>query len=68
MADQGDYRAAACLMKKNADELEKLAEKCDNDSELLGEASECEEISVGITANEGMTRYMRKSVVAGTFA
>lgn len=68
MADRGDFEAAACLMKKNADELEMLAEKCDNDGEILKEATECEEISSDITANEGMTRYMRKSVVAGAYA
>lgn len=63
LADKGEFKAAAALIKENAVELENLAEKCDNDGDLLGEASVCDEISVGITANGGMTSYARKSVV-----
>jgi Ca-activated chloride channel family protein len=68
LADRGDFRAAADLMKENAVQLENLAEKCDNDGDLLGEASVCEEISSDITENEGMTRYARKSVVNQAYA
>jgi hypothetical protein len=63
MADQGDFRAAASLMQQSAVELENVAKKCDNDDELLGEASVCEEISSDISTNEGMTKYQRKRVV-----
>jgi Ca-activated chloride channel family protein len=63
LADQGQFEAAANLIKENAVELENLAEKCDNDGELLEEASVCDEIVVGITANRGLTSYARKSVV-----
>jgi Ca-activated chloride channel family protein len=63
LADQGDYNGAATLIKKNAFELEKVAEWCDKDEELLDEAEVCEEISADISANEGLTRYQRKSVV-----
>jgi hypothetical protein len=68
MADRGDHKGAAGLMQANASKLEKLAKKCDNDDELLGDAYECEEIVSDITANEGMTSYMRKSTVARAYA
>ena len=63
LADKGDYEAAAAQIKENAVELENIAAKCDNDGELLEEASVCDEIVVGITACRGLTSYARKSVV-----
>jgi Ca-activated chloride channel family protein len=63
LADKGDYEAAAALIKENAVELENIAAKCDNDGELLEEASVCDEIGAGITACRGLTSYARKSVV-----
>jgi hypothetical protein len=63
LADQGDHAGAAKLIMKNAIELEKVAEQCDNDKELLEEAEVCEEISDDISSNEGLTRYRRKAVV-----
>lgn len=63
LADRGDYERAAGLIKKNALALEKIAEQCDNDKELLGEAEMCQEISADISLNKGMTRYQRKRVV-----
>jgi Ca-activated chloride channel family protein len=63
LADKGDHRGAALLLKDNAFALEKAAQQCDNDKELLGEAERCEEVSEDITSNEGLTRYYRKSIV-----
>jgi Ca-activated chloride channel family protein len=63
LADRGDHKGAAAVMKKNALELEKAAERCDNDDELLEEAKECEEVSAGIEANAGFTKYERKRAV-----
>jgi len=63
LADEGDHKGAAQLLKANAFALEKAAQQCDNDKELLGEADRCEEVSVDITSNEGLTRYHRKSMV-----
>ncbi len=60
LADRGDHKGAAAVMKKNALELEKAAQQCDNDDELLQEAKECEGISVDIEDNSGFTRYQRK--------
>ena len=67
LADKGDACGAAAVMKKNALELEKVAERCDNDDELLEEAKECEEISTDIEANTGFTKYQRKRVVNDAF-
>jgi Ca-activated chloride channel family protein len=67
LADRGDVGGAAAVMKKNALELEKAAERCDNDDELLEEAKECEEISTDIEANTGFTKYQRKRVVNDAF-
>lgn len=67
LADKGDVGGAAAVMKKNALELEKAAERCDNDGELLEEAKECEEISTDIEANVGFTKYQRKRVVNDAF-
>jgi Ca-activated chloride channel family protein len=63
LADRGDHAAAACLIKQNALDLEKAAQQCDNDEELLNEAEMCDEISADISSNEGLTRYQRKAVV-----
>lgn len=60
LADRGDYKGAAVVMKKNALELEKAAERCDKDNELLEEAKECEGMSFDIEANSGFTKYQRK--------
>ncbi len=68
LADRGEFSAAADLIKENAVELEIIAGKCDNDGDLLGEAIVCEEISIDITENEGLTRYCRKSVVNQAYA
>jgi hypothetical protein len=43
--------------------LEKVAEECDNDADVLMEAEKCEEISSDVKANQGFTRYLRKRVV-----
>jgi len=67
LADKGDVGGAAAVMKKNALELEKAAERCDNDDELLEEAKECEEISTDIESNTGFTKYQRKRVVNDAF-
>jgi Ca-activated chloride channel family protein len=67
LADKGDVGGAAAVMKKNALELEKAAERCDNDDELLEEARECEEISTDIEAHTGFTSYQRKRVVNDAF-
>jgi Ca-activated chloride channel family protein len=63
LADRGDVAGAAALVKKGAFELEKAAERCDKDKEMLGEAKICEAISADITANSGLTKYQRKCVV-----
>jgi Ca-activated chloride channel family protein len=67
LADRGDHKGAAAVLKMNALELEKAAGRCDNDVELLEEAKECDEISVDVEANEGLTRYQRKRVVNDAF-
>ena len=63
LADKGQFTAAAGVLRQNALELEKVAEECDNDAEILVEAQVCDEISSDIKANEGFTKYMRKRVV-----
>ena len=63
LADRGDVTGAAALVKQGAFELEKAAERCDKDKEILGEAQMCEAISQDITANNGLTKYQRKRVV-----
>jgi Ca-activated chloride channel family protein len=67
LADKGDHAGAAAVMMENALELEKAAERCDNDDELLREAKECEEISVDVEANVGFSKYQRKRVVNDAF-
>jgi Ca-activated chloride channel family protein len=67
LADRGDHKGAAAVLKMNALELEKAAGRCDNDVELLEEAKECDEISLDVEANEGLTRYQRKRVVNDAF-
>jgi Ca-activated chloride channel family protein len=63
LADKGDFKGAAAIMGQSALSLEKAAVECDNDAEMLEEASECEVISYDVTANEGFTKYQRKKVV-----
>ncbi len=63
LADKGRYEAAAGVLRANALVLEKVAEECDNDAEVLIEAEKCEEISSDIKVNAGFTRYLRKRVV-----
>lgn len=67
LSDEGDYKGAAAVLKKNALELEKAAARCDNDDELLEEAKECEEISVDVESNVGFSKYQRKRVVNDAF-
>jgi hypothetical protein len=63
LADRGDAKAACALIQAGAFELEKAAEQCDKDQEILGEAENCRSISNEIQANDGLTRGGRKSVV-----
>ena len=63
LADRGDAAGAAALVQKGAFELEKAAQQCDKDEEMLGEAAKCSAISNDITANDGLTKYQRKRVV-----
>jgi len=63
LADRGDYAAAASLVARGGIELEKAATACDKDEEMLREAKACGAVSQDITANDGMTKYQRKSVV-----
>jgi Ca-activated chloride channel family protein len=63
LADEGNFKDAAAIMGQSALSLEKAALECDNDAEMLEEASECEIISYDVTANEGFTKYQRKKVV-----
>jgi Ca-activated chloride channel family protein len=63
LADEGHYEAAAGVLRANALVLEKVAEECDNDADVLMEAEKCEEISSDVKANQGFTRYLRKRVV-----
>jgi Ca-activated chloride channel family protein len=68
LADKGDYKAAADLMKLNALELEKVAQECDNDEEVLKESISCEAMSRSISTNEGLTRGGRKSEINKAFS
>jgi len=63
LADRGDAAGAAALVRKGAFELEKAAEQCDKDKEMLEEAKACAAISADITANDGLTKFQRKRVV-----
>ena len=63
LADEGHYEAAAGVLRASALVLEKVAEECDNDAEVLVEAEKCDEISSDIKANSGFSRYLRKRVV-----
>jgi Ca-activated chloride channel family protein len=63
LADEGAIGAAADVLKANALSLEKVAQECDNDAEMLEEALKCGTISSDITLNEGFTKYQRKRVV-----
>ncbi|MGD9141632.1 MAG: hypothetical protein PVJ42_08845, partial [bacterium] len=67
LADEGDHKGAAAVLKKNALELEKAAARCDNDVELLEEAEECDEISVDVEANVGFSKFQRKRVMNDAF-
>jgi Ca-activated chloride channel family protein len=67
LADKGDFAAAAGLLKANALALEKVAQECDNDAEILLEAEACEEVSSDVKANRGFTKYQRKRVVNQAF-
>jgi Ca-activated chloride channel family protein len=63
LADEGAYKAAAVVLQGGALSLEKAAEACDNDVEMLEEAGECEAMSSGVTVNQGFTKSERKRVV-----
>jgi Ca-activated chloride channel family protein len=63
LADKGDHQAACAVIEAGAFQLEKAAEQCDKDKELLGEVANCRSISNEIGANDGLTRGGRKSVV-----
>jgi Ca-activated chloride channel family protein len=63
LSDKGDYKAAAALMQQNALELEKAAQACDNDEEIIKEADKCETMSRSIETNMGLTRGGRKKAM-----
>jgi Ca-activated chloride channel family protein len=63
LADEGSIEAAAGLLKANALSLEKAAQECDNDAEMLSEAEESNVISVDVTVGQGLSSYQRKRVV-----
>jgi Ca-activated chloride channel family protein len=63
LADQGDFRAAANLLKQNALELENVAEQCDKDEEILKEAVVGIDMSRSVETNMGFTRGGRKRAV-----
>lgn len=68
LADEGKYEEAAGLFKKRGLELEKVSEKCDNDTEIIREAQKCQDNFDELMANKGMTRYQRKSIMSEAFA
>jgi len=61
-SDQGDYGKAAQLIEERGVELEKIAQTCDNDKELLKEAQDCRDNSKTLTVNKGMNKYQRKRI------
>lgn len=63
LADRGEVQAACAVLDQGSLGLEKAAEQCDKDEEILGEAENCRSISVEIQANQGLTKGGRKSVV-----
>ncbi|MFC1704691.1 VWA domain-containing protein [Candidatus Omnitrophota bacterium] len=67
LSDRGDYKAAASLMKKNSFALEKVAEQCDNDEEILGQAEQFSVYSKDVTANRGFTNVQRKGVTNAAY-
>jgi Ca-activated chloride channel family protein len=67
LADSGDYKAAADLIMGNALALEKAAEQCDNDGEILEEAEANKTMSESIGINKGLIRGGRKRAINEAF-
>jgi Ca-activated chloride channel family protein len=63
LADIGDHKAACAVIAEGAFQLEKAAEQCDKDEEIMVEMENCRAISGEIEANEGLTKHGRKSLV-----
>ncbi|MFH1777979.1 MAG: VWA domain-containing protein [Candidatus Omnitrophota bacterium] len=62
LTDKGDYEQAVQLMSGNTALLEKTAQQCDNDKELLAVAEKCQVLSNDISQNKGLTNKFRKQV------
>jgi len=60
LADKGQYKQAAKLIKQNSDELEKIARQCDNDKDLIQKAKECQEVSNQLNFKKSLSREQRK--------
>jgi hypothetical protein len=60
LADQGQYAQADELLAQNSMQLEKTAQWCDNDAQLLAEAKQARENTWVSNAAQGLTNIFRK--------
>lgn len=67
LADEGKYDQAAVLFEQRSAELAKVAEQCDNDTEISEEAEACASLSKDIISHQGFTRFQRKAVKSEAF-
>jgi Ca-activated chloride channel family protein len=67
LADEGEYKEAAKVLSKRGVMLEKVAQQCDNDKELLFESEQCTILSKELSKNKGLSRSQRKRVVNDSF-
>ncbi|MDP2653324.1 MAG: VWA domain-containing protein [Candidatus Omnitrophota bacterium] len=64
LADQGHYQEADALLQQRGADLEKVAQQCDNDAELMEEAKKNKSSSWSENAKKGTTNFFRKRMHA----
>ncbi len=64
---QGDYRQAAEAFSQGQGVLEKSAQVCDNDRELITAAQENQQLSQDVIDNQGLTLLQYKETEASSF-
>jgi hypothetical protein len=67
LSDQGQYEEAAKYLKSQSVVLEKVAQECDNDKEVLAEAGTVKGLASEVEANEGFSRAKRKWTLSDAF-
>jgi Ca-activated chloride channel family protein len=67
LSDQGRHEEAANYLKNQGVVLEKVAQECDNDTEVLAEAGSVNDLASEVKSNRGFSRAKRKWTLTDSF-